>query len=59
MSIDLAAILKLIEEGIALEKKIEAAIASEKDLKRRAILQKAYLDRDTAPIKELLYGTPA
>jgi uncharacterized protein YjaG (DUF416 family) len=56
MSIDLAAILKALEEIMSLEKKIETAIQSEKDLKRRARLLKAIQERDIDAIKEILYS---
>jgi hypothetical protein len=55
MAVDLATILKLIEEGIALEKKIESAIASEKDINRRKKLLKAIQERDLETIRELLF----
>jgi hypothetical protein len=55
MSVDLPTILKLIDEILALEKKVETAISSEGDAKRRAKLLKACKDRDLAAIKEILY----
>jgi hypothetical protein len=43
--IDIATILKLLDEGIKIEKKIEEAIASETDKKRRKKLEKAFKDK--------------
>jgi hypothetical protein len=56
MSIDLAAILKALEEIMSLEKKIETAIQSEKDLKRRTKLLQAVKDRDIKTIREILFA---
>ena len=42
---ELGDILKILTEIIALEKKIEEAIASEKDTDRRKKLEKAFKDR--------------
>jgi hypothetical protein len=56
MSIDLAAILKALEEIMSLEKKIETAIQFEKDLKRRTKLLQAVKDRDIKAIQEILFA---
>lgn len=55
MPVDLNAILKAIEQIAALEQKVETAIASEKDLKRRARLLEACKKRDLETIREMLY----
>lgn len=55
MSLDISALLTLINEGIALQKKIAAAIESEKDLKRRKRLLKALEAGDLEAIREILY----
>lgn len=55
MSLDLSAFVKLLDEGIALQKKIAAAIESEKDLKRRKRLLDALESRDLEKIREILY----
>lgn len=56
MSVDLAAILKILEGVMDLEKQLAAAIAAEKDAKRRAVLIKACQGRDLEKIRDLLYA---
>ena len=42
---EISDILKILTEIIALEKKVEEAIASDKDIDRRKKLEKAFKDR--------------
>ncbi len=51
---DLTEILKILDVIIQLEKKIETAIASEKDENRRKKIVKAYKNRDLAAMRELI-----
>jgi hypothetical protein len=53
--IDLAAILKAIEQISAGYEQIKTAVESEKDLKRRARLLKALEARDLDTIREILF----
>ena len=53
---DLAEILKILDVIIQLEKKIETAIAAEKDLARREKIAKACKDRDVDALRKLLFG---
>jgi len=43
---DLSKILNLLEEAIRMEKKVEEAIASEKDKGRREKIEKAFKDKN-------------
>jgi len=52
---DLLAIIKLLEEIIKMEKKVETLIASEGDKKRRKKLEKAFKDRDRAAVADVLF----
>jgi len=58
---DLSKILNLLDEAIRIEKKIEEAIASEGDIKRREKIEKAFKDKSLtadqrrALIADLLY----
>ena len=58
---DLSKILALLEEALRVEKKIEEAIASEKDIGRREKIEKAFKDKNLtadqrrALIADLLY----
>lgn len=54
--LSLSAILRIIDEILALEKKMRVAIESESDARRRKALLKACKDRDLTKVKELLYG---
>ena len=56
MSVNIALVLKLIDEVLAAEKKITTAVSSEKDAARRAKLLQACKDRDLEAIKEILYA---
>lgn len=56
MAINLVLILKIIDEILALEKKLAAAAASETNVRRRKALLKACKDRDLAKVKELIFG---
>jgi len=42
---DLSKILNLLDEALKIEKKIEEAIASEGDIKRREKIEKAFKDK--------------
>jgi hypothetical protein len=59
---DVSKILNLLDEALKLEKKIETAIASEKDVKRREKIEKAFKDKNLtadqrrALIADLLYN---
>lgn len=50
--------LKMLDVLIQLEKKIETAIAAEKDVKRREKLEKAFKDRDLAAYRDALFIKP-
>ena len=52
---NIADILKLVQQIIDLEKKVEEAIADEKDKARRAKLAKAIKDRDLDAIRHILF----
>jgi hypothetical protein len=52
---NISEILKILTTIIALEKKAEEAIASEKDKGRREKLAKAFKDRDRAAVADLLF----
>jgi hypothetical protein len=51
----IADILKIIQQIIDLEKKVEETIADEKDKARREKLAKAIKDRDLDAIRHLLF----
>ncbi len=51
----IAEILAIVEQILALEKKVEVAIASEKDMRRREKLQKACKERDLDAIRSILF----
>jgi hypothetical protein len=53
---DLLAIVKLLDEIIKMEKKVEMLIASEGDKKRRKKLEKAFKDRDRAAVADVLFN---
>jgi hypothetical protein len=53
---DLTEILKILDVIIQLEKKVETAIASEKDTNRREKIAKAIKDRDCDALRKLLFG---
>jgi len=52
----IAEILDLVGQVIKIEKKIEEAIANEKDVRRREALAKAIRDRDLNRLRELLFS---
>jgi hypothetical protein len=54
--IDIATILKLLDKILDLEKKVEEAIASEKDKGRRKKIAKAFKDRDRDALADLLFN---
>jgi len=54
--IDIATILKLLDKILDLEKKVEEAIASEKDKNRRKKIAKAFKDRDRDVLADLLFN---
>ncbi len=49
---------KILEVIISLEKKVETAIAADKDIKRREKLEKAFKDRDLAAYHDALFIKP-
>ncbi len=51
----IAEILAIVEQILELEKKVETAIESEKDIRRRERLTKACKERDLNAIRELLF----
>ena len=55
---DLAEILKILDVIIQLEKKIETAIAAEKDTNKREVISKACKERpvDVKKLRELILG---
>ena len=55
MSPDINKIIELVGKVVDLEKKIETAIASEKDARRRERLLKACKERDIDAIREILF----
>lgn len=55
MTIDVGKIIELVGKIVDLEKKIETAIASEKDARRRKRLLKACQERDINAIREILF----
>ena len=55
---DLTEILKILDVIIKLEKKVETAIASEKDAARREKLEKAFKARDLAALRDILFIKP-
>lgn len=50
--------LKILETLIGLEKKIETAIAADKDIARREKLEKAFKDRNLAAYRDALFIKP-
>jgi len=59
MSLDIAAVIALLQELIALEKRIEEMIESEQRKGRRKKLEKAVKDRDVAALRRLILGRSA
>jgi hypothetical protein len=55
---DLTEILKILDVIIQLEKKVEMAIASEKDTNRREKIEKAFKARDLAALRDALFIKP-
>lgn len=55
MAIDIGVILKALEEIMALYEKIETAVQSEADLKKRARLLKALQERNLDEIRKILF----
>ena len=55
MGVDIAAIIKILEKIIALEGKVEDAIDSETDKKKRKKIEKAFKDRDCDALRDLLW----
>ena len=55
MSADINKILELVGKVVELEKKIETAVASEKDARRRERLLKACQERNVDAIREILF----
>lgn len=56
MSADIAAILQLVTEGVALLKQASAKAAADKDARRRKKLLKAIEERDLETIREILFS---
>ena len=56
MSVDIAAIIKLLERIVELEATLSASIAAEKDSRRRERLLKACQERDIDAIREILFS---
>jgi hypothetical protein len=53
---DLTEILKILDVIIQLEKKVEVAIAAEKDTNKREAISKACKERDVKKLRELILG---
>ena len=56
MAVDIAAILQLVTEGLALIKQASALAAAEKDTRRRKKLLKAIEEKDLETIREILFS---
>jgi lipid II:glycine glycyltransferase (peptidoglycan interpeptide bridge formation enzyme) len=54
-TVSLSDILNMLQKIIDLEGKVEEAIKSEKDKKRRKAIAKAFKDRDCDALRKLLF----